>query len=71
MTLKIPGRKDIIDEVDIEVACDVAFYEAAKLAAEGVDQLKAAVKTIVTDHMEGSRPKRERKPRVISDPSSY
>ena len=69
-SLKIPGRVEMNEE-DVEVACDAAFYEASKLATEGVSQLKAYTKSVVADHMDAGRPKRDRKPRVISDPSTY
>ena len=59
-SLKIPGRV-AMNEEDEEVACDAAFYEASKLAVEGVTQLKAYAKSVVTDHMDAGRPKRNRK----------
>ena len=60
-----------MNEEDVEVTCDAAFYEASKLATEDVSQLKAYTKSVVADHMDAGRPKRDRKPRVISDPSTY
>jgi len=49
----------------------IPFYEASKLAAGDASQLKVYVKTVVANHIDAGRPKRDRKPRVISDPSSY
>jgi hypothetical protein len=69
-SLKIPGRAEIHEE-DVEVTCDAAFYEASKLALGDSSILKAYTKTIILNHMDAGRPKRDRKMRVISDPSTY
>ena len=69
-TLKIPGRADMNEE-DVEVACDAVFYEASKLASGDASHLKVYTNSVVADHMDAGRPKRDRKLRVISDPSTY
>ena len=49
----------------------LCFYEASKLALGDSSILKAYTKTIILNHMDAGRPKRDRKMRVISDPSTY
>jgi hypothetical protein len=60
-----------MNEEDVEVVCDAAFYEASKLASGDASLLKVYAKSVVSDHMDAGRPKRDRKLRVISDPSTY
>jgi hypothetical protein len=64
--LKVPGRLSLQEE-DCEVYCDEAFYEACRLAVGEVKELRAHVKDVVKQHLDGTRSKRERKPRVITD----
>ena len=66
--LNIPGRISL-NEKDIQVFCDEAFYDASKLAVEDTKTLNESVKDIVNKHMDSTRPKRERKTRVITDAS--
>jgi hypothetical protein len=53
-------------EKDEIVACDSLFFEAVKLAANDIAELKEHVKGIVDSHLNGDRPKRERKPRILT-----
>lgn len=66
VVLKVPGRASLQEE-DCEVYCDEVFYDAARLAVGEVKDLRAYVKKVVAEHLQGSRSKRERKPRVISE----
>lgn len=62
--ISIPARPHF-EETDIEVVCDPCFAAAVTLAIGDVSILKEHVDEIAKKHMESSRPKRERKPRVL------
>ncbi|KAJ1412193.1 hypothetical protein B484DRAFT_402394 [Ochromonadaceae sp. CCMP2298] len=68
--LLIPGRSRF-NEKDTEVYCDKAFFPAAKLAVGPTADLRQTVKDAVNAHMDASRGKRDRKPRVITDASNF
>lgn len=59
-------RRPGFDEVDQTVFCDKAFYVCSKTAVGSVDALKDHCAGVITD-MLNTKPKRERKQRVMVD----
>ena len=53
-------------EKDVDVYCDQAFLSAVQLAVGDVQELCVQTNALMQQHMNASRGKRERKPRVIS-----
>ena len=59
-------RAGFAGEEDQEVRCDAAFASAVELAAGPVAAVRAKAEAQVTEHLASDRPKRDRRPRVLS-----
>lgn len=68
----IPGRPNLLVgdstdyEKDVDVYCDQAFLSAVQLAVGDVQELSVQTNALMQEHMNASRGKRERKPRVLT-----